>query len=141
MKININAHLGFHTDGARISIQCEDSGIEFARIQFNGEETLKLMANYGRVKGEAEVNSLDKVGKYYDSKHFSFELPERLKGNSFRKSKELKEYMKSICPDGWEISTYLGSQSSFKYDGKGNTTVNTYIFRYLDEKPENNEVE
>ena len=99
MKININAHLGFHKDGARISIQCEKSGIEFARIQFNGEDTLKLMANYGQVKGEAEVNGLDKVGKYYDSKRFSFELPERFNNRyTLKRDKEFHKYMRSI----WE---------------------------------------
>lgn len=63
-------------------------------------------------------------GKVYETKHFSVGV------DSNDKDKAIVALEKA-CPEGWHVSTYLGSQRSFTYlDGKCKA-ANTYLYRWV----------
>ena len=125
MNINLKMHMGIHPEGIRITIQDKASLIQIMRIVINKDDAMRLLSNYGDVNAIAEVSGLRYVGKKKVTKDFSFELPENVDNST----EDIAKYAESICPEGWFISTYFGSQTSRTYrDGK--VIMRTHLFRY-----------
>lgn len=124
-----------------IKIEIEDnvSGILFTTVEMTPEAFAMVLTGLSGVPVNISTNGLDKVGKVRESKnlqiHISKETLESTKICSFDKdalSKYIKENQDLYVESGWELSAYLGRQSSIATDREtGGVILNVTQYRYV----------
>ena len=114
-----------------ISLRIEDltSRIEFVEVQVKLQDFSEILTGLGHVSCSAEVHNLENVGKFYEHKQIEFPLP-GLGAYANNREEAITESEKH-CPEGWECSSYFGSQNSFFFkDSK--TWARCSIYRWVD---------
>jgi hypothetical protein len=115
MKLKGLATLLFNSDGLHLTIEDDNSGIDFVEIRFNEKQTCQLLSRLSSVSCDMEIKNIEKVGKKMEISQIEFEVPEKL---SYENEKEVayekaKEYCLRNCESGWIPDDYFGSQGSF----------------------------
>lgn len=131
MKLtNCKVTILFSEDGLTIELDDSDAVVRLARIILNQKQTCQALSRLGYTPCEVEVWSLDKVGKKRLTEPFTFPMPDC----SYKESKDVasREAVR-LCPEGWEPSTYFGSQDSF-FKRDNETWARTVIHKWVDKE-------
>ena len=127
MKINTSISINRNSrDEISILVKDESSGIEFLNLKMSLASFALSITGLSEVECEATVKNLVNVGKTKVTEKRSVVCPIE----TYDKQ-TLSQWIGNNCKeDGWEISTYLGSQSSIVY--KDNTTILNYsVYKYV----------
>lgn len=133
MKLKGEISIMFDHDGLSIEITDPLSSTAFCKIRLNQEQTCKALSRLGHTDCEMELRGHERVGKKMEWKTLEFAMPE---GSAYHDKKAAEETAKTACPEGWEMSSYFGSQESFfMQDGKqmARTTIRRWVA--LEDKP------
>jgi hypothetical protein len=126
MKINADLSINRTSrDEVTISVTDDKSHTEFVKLSLTLEQFAFAITGMHVSDVEGIVRGLDVVGKTKITKRVSVECPL----DTYDK-KALEEWLKEHGKeDGWDVSSYLGSQSSVvRHEGK--TVLNYTLFRY-----------
>ncbi len=116
-------------DNVNIRIHDNASGIEFVDIQMTLENYAMLITGLSRVDATGEVRGLDKVGKQRITEARSTVCP--IKGYD---KKVFQQWLIDNCQEeGWELNSYLGSQSSMGLDKDGERVLNYSVTKYVED--------
>lgn len=117
-------------DMINIRITDDPSRTEFIDVHMSLEDFAFAITGLSSQTVTGDVRGLDRIGKERIREARSILQPVELQ----HKSREVvKEWFKLNCQEeGWILDTHLGSQNSFQYDGKGNTTINYSVYKYVD---------
>lgn len=114
-------------DEVNLRIHDGASGIEFVDIQLTLENYAMLITGLSRVEATGEVRGLDKVGKTRVIEKRSVVCP--IGGYD---KKVFQQWMIDNCQEeGWELDSYLGSQSSMALNDKGERVLNYSVTKYV----------
>jgi len=127
MELDGNVTMLFSENGLEMTIVDETSRSTLAIIKLNSKQVCAAMARNARIPCKMEVLNLDKVGKKKLLETYRLQVSEE---DYYNKAK-CEELLKGACPDGWLMSTYLGSQSSFVRED-GEYFVQTHIYKWVD---------
>jgi hypothetical protein len=122
--IQIETKLDIFVGETETSIYINDvnAGIRFAEITISNAKLLQAIARTGRVESICLIRDIERIGKKLSVNVMTFEMPndcENLKESAY-------ELAKKVCPSGWIVENYFGSQGSFfRKDGKAfcNATI------------------
>lgn len=115
-------------DEVNLRIHDSASGIEFVDIQLTLENYAMLITGLSRVEATGEVRGLDKVGKTRIIEKRSVVCP--LGGYD---KKVFQQWLIDNCQEsGWELDSYLGSQSSMAVNDKGERVLNYSVTKYVE---------
>lgn len=115
-----------------VQLECSKSGIQFLELEIEPNELVKALGGLANVPCQFRIANTENVGKKYEYRTLSFNMELKTYGKK-REAQALKK-AKELCPDGWHLREYLGSQNSFKYCGESDIyTVNIQIYRWVDE--------
>ena len=121
----IQAHEGQYIS---IRITDDESLVLLCELKLTLEEFARLMFNESVSGINAVLGDTTKLGKVRESKTFEFKVCD-CGGYYYSKDKAIKEGLKA-CPEGWEMSTYFGSQESI-FTKDGDTWARTKIYRWI----------
>lgn len=135
MKIDAKFTFLVGQEGATVEIRCDKSGLIFFRGKLDPENVLRSLGRQAYVSfQEANVYSLENIGKRLVLGELVFEIPSGLQGKKYQNPEEAKEELERLalaaCPEGEKPDLYFGSKNSFfKKDGKdyARTTTRKYI--------------
>lgn len=82
MKINASLTLLINSDSTTIEVRDSDASICFLRIKLDPEQLSAALSRLANVKCDAEVLSIDKIGKTHVCDTYEFEIPDELWGSS-----------------------------------------------------------
>ena len=121
-----------------ITVRDSDAGIEFLEIDISLESFAECITGLAYAECDIEFSGLENVGKQIERDTIEFEIPEYI---YFGTRKEIAyKLAKETAPDGWIVSNYFGSQSSFfRKDGKD--YARTSISRWVEKVEPSNLVE
>lgn len=115
MKGNITILVG--SEGARIEIEDESSGIRFLKINLSAEKFMACLGRLSNVKCDLDVRNLDLIGKKLEVDKHEFKIPDELYNRRYSErdyfDNAARELAQSQLSDGWIADSYFGSQSSF----------------------------
>lgn len=114
----------------KITIDDVDAVTQFLEIEMSLENFAECLTGLAARPCEFKTRGLQNIGKKREMADFTIELPE---GTINRRNSEevATERAEKLCPDGWIVSTYFNSQSSF-YRENGKEYARTNIFRWID---------
>ena len=116
-------------DGSYMSITIVDdfSHGTLCRLKLTLEEFTRLLTGESFSDIDAELGDVETLGKVREQETFEFKVCD---GSAYTGLKDLAiaEGLK-VCPKGWRLSTYFGSQSSF-FSKDGDTWARTSIYKY-----------
>lgn len=116
-------------DEVNLRIHDAASGIEFIDIQLTLENYAMLITGLSRVEATGEVRGLDKVGKTRIIEQRSVVCP--LGGYD---RKVFQQWLIDNCQEeGWELDSYLGSQTSMHLNDKGERVLNYSVTKYVED--------
>ena len=104
------------------------SRISFLDIKMTLEEFAKAVTGQGFIPFNGTARNFGNLGKQKITEDFEFKMP----SNDFINRKESAAVeAKRVCPEGWLIDTYFGSQSSFVEKG-GDCWASTSIYKFVE---------
>jgi hypothetical protein len=116
-------------DQVNIRIHDSASGAEFVDIQITLENYALLITGLSRVEATGDVRGLDKVGKQKVIEQRSVVCP--LDGWD---KKVFRHWLIENCQEeGWELNSYLDSQTSVSNNKDGTKTLNYSVVRYVED--------
>jgi len=126
-QITISRPYGGSDSYINITIEDDTSNIEFVDLEIGLKEFAEALTGMSNQKCDIELRGLENLGKKHEHDVIEFPMPEVEWGK--RDSVAFEEAKKHV-PDGWEVSSYFGSQTSFffKEDKK---FARANIFRYV----------
>ena len=127
MKINTSISINRNSrDKITIRVKDEASCIEFLNLEMSLESFALSITGLSEIECEATIKNLINVGKTKVTEKRSVVCTIK----TYDKQ-TLSQWIANNCrEDGWEVNTYLGSQSSVVH--KDNTTILNYsVFKYI----------
>lgn len=132
-------------DFIRITIKDTDARMQFLEVDIAPEEFALALTGLSEQPCDLHPNRLDTVGKVREVERVVFVLTQaymdRHKLSHYYKD-ELRQHME-LDPeglfaqkDGWELSTYLGTQTSITPNHPDGIRINTSRTRYVERKEE-----
>lgn len=132
MKVPVSMHIG-RASGSHIAdeiiltIEDEAAGVQFFRAFIPMDKMMRMLTG-GQQAFEAELMSTDKIGKKRHVERLSVVSPDL--GHD---KNDYKLWLLDNCSeDGWELNTYLGSQSSIVHNKDGTKTLNYTRSKWVD---------
>lgn len=115
MKIRSQITLLFSGRGATLEIHDKTAGSLIFCAELSPSQTCQVLARLAQVSVTAEAFP-EVIGKRQKYQEFVFPVPE----TDYKIKKETAiQHGLRLCPVGWEMDTYFGSQNSFfKQDGQ-----------------------
>lgn len=138
-KIAIDVHMGHAVnnkdadDAVCLEFTDKLSGIQFMDISMSLAKFGELIANRGSVRLEATVRGLHNLGKKHISEQRVAHAPDM--GYRTTSREQYSQWLLDNCQEeGWNISTYLGSQSSIGFADKdtGLVPLRYHVFKYVE---------
>lgn len=114
-----------------IELEDEDAVTQPVRIIIPGERFLQALGRLSNVSCTASFVALDTIGKKRELKDFEFEVPKNLSSCNEKDLTTVIDIGNKQCPEGWEMSTYFRSQTSFRFEGD-KQIAKTHIMRWVD---------
>lgn len=111
-----------------IEVEDDDARIVFLTLKISLENFAEAITGLASSGCEFEVGGLENVGKIKEHDTMVFLMPAH-DWNS--RNKIAHEEAKKHTPEGWEASTYFGSQDSF-FRKDGAEYARTNIYRWVD---------
>ena len=108
-----------------IQIKDESSRIRFLEVKISLDQFAECITGRSEVPIMMTVSGLEHIGKVKESKPMSFPISSHDRDLAAKLAKEL-------CPEGWLVSKYFGSQKSFSHDNAEGYTAHTTIYRYVE---------
>lgn len=113
-----------------ITIHDNNSAVDFIEIKLTPEQLSSALSRMAYTPCEVEVRSLDVLGKKRIGKDLIFEIPVNYRE---RENKMLLDNLTKLnTPEGWEASTYFGSQNSF-FSQDDKYYARTTMFQWIDQ--------
>jgi len=126
--ITISRPQGNNCDYISISLVDEDSRIQFVDVEIKYSDFAQLITGLSYVPCEVECRGLENIGKKKVVKSFEFMISDN---NDWSNQKEKAiELADKVCPEGWKISKYFGSQDSF-FTKDGQRWARTHIMKWV----------
>lgn len=131
------------TERVRITLRDEEARTQFLEVDIDLDEFALALTGLSERPCDFEPHRLDTVGKVREHENITFvltgEYMERHKLNRYFKE-EIRLHM-MIDPekifrqtDGWELSVYLGGQTSITTNYPDGIRINTTRVRYVERK-------
>lgn len=129
----------------RIVVRDEGSRTQFLEIDMTPEQFALALTGLSERPCKIEPFRLDTVGKIRESERITFVLPQdyldrhklsRYYKEEIRKHMELDPEGLFAQTDGWELSIYLGGQTSITSNHPDGIRINTSRTRYVERKEE-----
>lgn len=124
--VNAKITLLFGEDGLRVSLNDEDSGCVFLKLNAGPAETLQILSGMGRVPVTCQVSNIEKIGKKLELSQIEFPVPAYAKDRVATAIKEAKKHV----PEGWVPDLSFGSRGSF-FDRGGESYARCAIRRWV----------
>ena len=114
MKLQGQISLLINQDSTTITIYDEMSSSTVCEVTLTPEQLSMALSRLGHTPCSLTVyeKTPERWGKTMENKNFTFVLPPEL-ARVTRDSDALKNYAKTVAPDGWVADAYFGSQNSF----------------------------
>ena len=108
-----------------------DSGITFATVNLNQEQTCQSLSRLSNTHCVIEVFGLENVGKLQEHEEFVFEIPKEIfKTQSTPLNQACLKELKKLGMEEWKPDNYYGSQNSF-FDKGDKRYARTIIRRWI----------
>lgn len=131
-------------DYVSLTIGCEASRTQFLQVDLSYAQFGKMLAGSMSVDAKGTVRGLANVGKTYESKKATAFIAEAAynkatKGKYEYEKPGLQKWLREACPEvqqarseGWEVDTYLNSQTSIQkvYKPVEGYNLNFHFYRY-----------
>jgi hypothetical protein len=117
-------------DQVNIRIHDSASGTEFVDIQMTLENYALLITGLSRVEATGDVRGLDRVGKHRVIEQRSVVCPLV----DVWDKKVFRQWLIENCQEeGWELNSYLDSQTSVSNNKDGTKTLNYSVVKYVED--------
>ena len=113
-----------------LTIRDTDACIELCKLTLSPNELMLALTGQLLTNITTRLGDTGKIGKVRESRVLEFPMPEGTFYGDPRKAQAVKEGSR-ICPEGWEMSTYFSSQSSF-FTKEGRDWARTSIMRWVE---------
>ena len=132
-SLTISRPSGAGDEVIRIAIMDETSRARFVELEIGLADFTSVLTGLSEVKCNGTVRNLEVVGKRKVQEKRSL-----LYTGDYCKRSELEEWLsENGKEEGWEVDTYLGTQTSVVYQQDGSSYMLNYrVFRYEDVEPE-----
>lgn len=130
-------------DYVRIAIRDEISRMEFLEVEIDMAEFALALTGLSEQDCVLKTRRLDTVGKVRESQPMTFVLTDEYLDkhslNSYDRT-GLKAHLEHdpeglFHEEGWELSTYLGTQTSITPNSPDGIRINTHRVRYVERTP------
>jgi hypothetical protein len=120
-------------NNVNIRLRDKKSRTEFVDVHMSLEDYAMLITGLAEVGVAGEVRGLETVGKKKVMESRSVFISKDSVERNYSPSK-FEEYIKdNLQEEGWSISASLRSQRSIVHDGKGGTTLNYGVYKYVED--------
>jgi len=145
-RISISRPQGGEDGGTfvRVAIRDQSSRVEFVQLDIPLAGFAEALTGLSEVECRLKVRGLDRVGKVRETERVTFAL-----SDDYLKKHSLSRYERELLvahirqdpegifhEEGWELSTYLGSQNSITPNHPDGIRINTTKVRYVERTEE-----